>query len=131
MDINKTVEHYNLKNNSDKKRLKLRAECAKNWIEKYAPEDFKFHIQMIPRIKLKGKLKEAFLEISKLLKKKKYTDKTLHEEFYRIIKEKSLDNKEFFKIAYNILINKDKGPQLANFILVIGKQRVSELFKKV
>jgi lysyl-tRNA synthetase class I len=39
--------------------------------------------------------------------------------------------KDFFKISYNVLINKDKGPRLASFILEIGKQRVADLFKKV
>jgi len=131
LNINKTIKYYNPKNDSDKKKLKIRAECAKNWIEKYAPNDFKFHIQKTSKIKLKGKIKEVFLEIAKKLKQKKWTDKKLHNEFYNIIKDKKIDNKEFFKTAYNILINKDKGPQLANFILIIGRERVAKLFEKI
>ena len=42
-----------------------------------------------------------------------------------------METRDFFKVCYNILINKDKGPKLAPFIVTLGKERVIELLKKV
>ena len=55
----------------------------------------------------------------------------MHEAFYDITKELNIEVGDFFKAAYNVLINKDKGPRLANFVLIIGKEKVAELFSKV
>jgi lysyl-tRNA synthetase class 1 len=38
---------------------------------------------------------------------------------------------EFFKAAYLVLLNKERGPRLASFILTVGKKKVAELFGKV
>jgi len=69
--------------------------------------------------------------VAKKLREKKYTEKSLFEEFYNICKEVNLEPKEFFKAAYKVLIGKEKGPRLAPFILVIGKEKVINLLKKV
>ena len=53
------------------------------------------------------------------------------EEFYVIIKNNNLEIKDFFNAAYGVLINKQKGPKLASFVLSIGRQKVGELFGKV
>ena len=64
------------------------------------------------------------------LKKKKFKEKELFEEFYNISKELDLDTKEFFKGAYLVLVNKEKGPRLAPFILTLGEKATS-LFSRV
>lgn len=125
LDTKKTTNYYKkeIKSEFDKKRLKTRVECAKNWIEKYAPEDFKYKVnEKTPKIKLPKKYKQAFIEISKLLKKKKYQEKELHAKFYDLIKKHKLDNKEFFRYAYEILISKPKGPRLARFVIDLGEK---------
>ncbi|MFH1456377.1 MAG: lysine--tRNA ligase [archaeon] len=131
LDINQVVKVYDVKGKEDKEKIRKRATCAKNWIEKYAPEEFKFQVKEKNDVKLKGKEKELFLEIAKKLKQKDWTDKELHEEFYVLIKNYDVDNQEFFEIAYNIIVGKDKGPQLANFILTIGKEKIIKLFSSV
>ena len=51
---------------------------------------------------------------------------------HKLIKENlDIKNTDFFKAAYNVLLNKDRGPKLAPFILALGKERVVELFEKV
>ena len=133
MDVEKAVGYFakELKNPFDKDRLKVRAGCVKNWLEKYAPEDFKFSVQE----KFTGKLKEKERKVLKLLgeklKEKDWTDVELHEEMYILCQNEELESKEFFKSAYQVLVGKDKGPRLASFILEIGKERVAELLEKV
>jgi lysyl-tRNA synthetase, class I len=48
---------------------------------------------------------------------------------YILCKNNDFPAGDFFKLAYRVLINKDKGPRLASFILEIGKERVAKLFK--
>ena len=43
----------------------------------------------------------------------------------------NINVKDFFETCYNVLINKEKGPKLASFILTIGKNKVIKLFEKV
>jgi len=132
LDVHKSVDYYikQLKNKQDKDRLLLRATCAKNWLEKYAPDDFKYTVQKaIPKgLKLDKKMKDVLKEVSKRLASKDWNEKDLHLEFYVIVKNLDIEPKEFFKSAYKVLINKERGPKLASFMLTIGKDRVTKLF---
>jgi len=65
------------------------------------------------------------------LKEKKWTEKTLFEEFYSICTKVGIKNTEFFKACYNVLLNKDKGPRLAPLMLTLDKDKVVSLFEKV
>jgi len=133
LDIDKAVGYFEkeLKSEFDKKRLKLRAECVKNWLEKYAPEDFKFSVQKEFSGKLEAKEKKVLKLLSEKLLEKDWTDKELHEEIYILCKNEELETRDFFKAAYQVLVGRDKGPKLASFILEIGKERVSGLLGKV
>lgn len=113
----------------DKKRLKNRIECTKNWIEKYAPEEFKFSIVEGPQIKLNEKEKAVVKAIAQLLENK-IQDEELHKQFYVIAEKHNIKAPELFKLMYRILINKERGPKLANFILTLGQERVINILKK-
>ena len=73
--------------------------------------------------------KESLKLLTKKLKEKDYGEKELFNEFYEICKQVGIENKQFFKAAYLVLIEKEKGPKLAPFILTIGKERVIKLFE--
>jgi len=120
-----------LKNEHDRQRLRTRAECAKNWVQKYAPEDFRFSVQEKCQVKVDEKGKKLLHELADKILAKEWTDVELHEEIYVLCKNYELDTKDFFRLAYNVLVNKDKGPRLASFILEIGRKRVAKLFKSV
>lgn len=117
-----------LKNEHDKKRLRSRAECAKNWIQKYAPEEFKFSVKEKSKVKLSKKEKKVLHQLADRLLEKEWTDIDLHEEIYILCKNNDFPTKDFFKTAYQVLINKERGPRLAAFILEIGRKKVAELF---
>jgi len=131
-DFSKIKECYGLKNKNDVERLKIRAKCVWNWLQKYAPKDLKFHVQKEVRIKLNDKEKEAIKKLVGYLEKHdKLDEKLLYEEFYNISKSSGIEPKEFFKVCYRILINKERGPRLAPFILTLGKERVVRLLERV
>ena len=132
-EIDKVVGYFEkeLKNDHDQKRLRKRAECAANWVQKHAPEDFRFKVQETPQVTLVDEEKKILHEVANKLLEREWTDKELHEEMYILCKNNDFPSGDFFKVAYNVLINKDKGPRLASFILEIGREKVAELFKKV
>ncbi len=134
-NMDAVLEHYasQLTTKEDKERLLKRAVCAKNWIEKYAPDNFKYEVQsVVPKtFKASKSVIDAMREIAGDLIKQEWTDKELHERFYVVMKKHGVETPDFFKACYNALINRDKGPQLASFILSIGTKKVSELFEKI
>ncbi|MBW3017734.1 lysine--tRNA ligase, partial [Candidatus Woesearchaeota archaeon] len=114
--------------------VKERLRFAKKWVDKYAPEQYKFQLQEeVPvGIVLDAKQKKALKQISVSLKAKEYKEiQELHDEFYNIARYVEIEPAELFKAAYLVLIKKERGPQLANFVLTIGQEKVAELFEKV
>ncbi len=106
---------------------------AKRWVDNFASDNYKFIVQdKLPEsLDLDEQQITALKQVAVKLREKDWKDKELHDEFYGIMKSNDLEVKHFFKAAYNVLINKDRGPQLANFILTIGREKVADLFDQV
>ena len=132
-DLEKIKEYYKkeIKTDFDVKKLKNRARCSWNWVQKYAPDDMKFSVQNKISKKVKEELsqeqKKSLLLLKERLKEKDYKEKELFGEFYEIIKKENIDAKEFFKAAYLAIIGKERGPKLAHFILIVGKEKIINL----
>ena len=133
LDIDKVVAMYEqeLNNSRDRERVRVRTECAKNWLLKHAPEEFRFTVQEKCPIILVEQEKNILKQLAKKLRNQDWTDKELHEEMYILCTNNQFPHADFFKLAYRVLINKDKGPRLASFILAIGKEKVAELLERV
>ena len=113
------------------KQNKSRAKKVKNWLENHAGSDMKFDVQKKVSIKLNKKEKNALIELRNRLRKRNYTEKKLFNEFYDICKKIEISNKEFFEAAYKVIINKNKGPRLADLILVTGKEKIIKLLEQI
>ncbi len=131
MDVKKAVAYFEkeLKNDHDRKRLHTRAQCAKNWLEKYAPEEFKFTVQEKCLIALTVEQKKILHELAERLLLREWTDKDLHEEIYILCRNHNIPPKDFFQLAYRALINKERGPRLAAFMLEMGRENAAKLLK--
>jgi lysyl-tRNA synthetase class 1 len=131
-DLDKVIGYFEkqLKYEHDRRRLRARAECAANWLKRYAPEEFRFHIQDSCLSTLSAPEKEILHIFADKLLERKWTDKELHEEIYVLCQSKNFQVKDFFRAAYLALINKERGPRLASFVLEIGKEKVAGLLKK-
>ncbi|MBI2558404.1 lysine--tRNA ligase [Candidatus Woesearchaeota archaeon] len=128
-------ETGHLPQDADKQELayvKERLKFAKIWVEEFAEEQYKFKLQKeIPKgLNLNEKQKKALHVLAERLKKK-WDEKDLFNEFYNICKELDIKNTEFFEAAYRVLLNKEKGPKLAPFILAIGKEKAARMFEGV
>ena len=115
----------------DKEFTKKRFEQAKEWVNKYAPDYMRFKVVDKVEVKLDEQEKKALKLLMNKLEKNKYDEESLFNEFYKICSEVEINNVDFFKAAYKVLINKEKGPRLASFILAIGKEKVIKLLKQI
>ncbi|MEM4703307.1 MAG: lysine--tRNA ligase [Candidatus Pacearchaeota archaeon] len=123
----KYAEFFNIKKS---KRLKQIMTCVKNWLEKYAKEDYKFELQEEPKVILKENEKKAIKDLAEFLKEK-IKEEELSQELYNIAKKNNLQVPEFFKTCYKVLVNKEHGPRLAPFILAIGQEKIRKILEKV
>lgn len=133
LDAGKAVGYFSkeLKNEHDKRRIRVRAECAKNWLQKYAPEEFRFTLQEKCQVTLAEEEKKILHLLAEKLREREWNDVELHEEMYILCRNNDFPPADFFRLAYRVLINKERGPRLASFILAIGKEKAAELFKKI
>jgi len=131
LDVDKTLEFFKdeIKNDVDEKRLRTRATCARNWLEKYAPDDFKWKVQDKVNVELDEKEKNAMHALAEKLKEKDWDEKELHNIIYDVAKGAGLEPKDFFKAAYKLLIDQERGPKLAHFLLLLGDRAIKLLEK--
>ena len=108
-----------------------RAEKVRNWLEKYAGEDMRFEVQKKILIKLTKKEKQALLKLRNVLAEGGNSEKELFNMFYEICQDVGMTNTEFFDVAYRVIINKKKGPRLANLILTAGKENIIKLLRGI
>jgi lysyl-tRNA synthetase class 1 len=109
--------------NFDTKRVEKRIACAKVWLEKYAPDEFKFSINSVaPKVDV-AVTKPAIEFLIVQLKESNDAD-VIGTNAYNFCKEKGIDPKAFFESCYHILINKKQGPKLVPFMFNIGKDKV-------
>jgi lysyl-tRNA synthetase, class I len=103
---------------------------AKLWLEKYATDDDKYVVQAsVPAgLTLSKGQKDALHDVAALLDSKEWDERDLHNEFYSICQKRGIKNTEFFQAAYRVLLNKERGPKLASFLILLGKERVAPLF---
>ena len=84
-DIEKTVKTYEneFRDDADRQRVRERALRAKNWIEKYAPEEFSFSIndEIPANLVIEEEMKEAILELRESLRDEKWDALGLHNNF--------------------------------------------------
>lgn len=115
------------------KENKIRAEKVSNWIDKYASDDFKFEVQKTINkdVSLSDKQKKSLVELKKILETKKLNEDQLFNEFYNICNSVEIKNNDFFEGAYNVIINRNKGPRLTNLIVSIGKEKIIKLLGQI
>ncbi|MBI2143918.1 lysine--tRNA ligase [Candidatus Woesearchaeota archaeon] len=115
------------------KQIMSRISLAKAWIRMYAPDDARYVLQQDiseeTRPKLSQQQQNALKALAAKLKSKKWEEKELYNECYSIAKEAGLQPPEFFRAAYSVLLNRERGPKLAPFLLALGEKAVRVLEK--
>jgi lysyl-tRNA synthetase class 1 len=133
--MNKLVEMSHLPDDLDQEQCRVvmgRLELAERWVENYAAEQFIFRLvdeasgskSCLPEDK--GVLIE-FISFLAELPNGLNDSKVLHNGVYELARSQEWEPKAVFNTVYRALIEKERGPQLANFILTIGIEKTSAL----
>ena len=139
-DKKKVTDYYCRASNQFKEEKNLislqnRIGCAEYWIKNYAPEDFRFSLMKKNNVNysiFSDEMKLIFKKMKDFLSKQENSillkdSKKITDYLYDIIKSSRLEESYFFKNFYLLLINKEKGPKLGNFLTVIEKERLLSL----
>lgn len=112
-------------------RLLKRCECAWNWVNDCAPEDFRFRLRGSGET---AELSDQERLAVRLMRDKVVAavegfadDKACAEALYAVAAEAGLDGKGLFRAAYQALVGKDQGPRLAGFLRSIQKDRLMSI----
>lgn len=132
-DIISSLEKTGHYHKEEHRQIMQRITEARAWISTYAPEEARYVLQQEVSPEVKSKLSQqqikALKSLAEKLREKKWDEKSLYNECYNIAKESGLLPPEFFKAAYLALLNKERGPRLAPFLLALGEKAVKLLEK--
>ena len=115
-------------------RLHQRARCAWHWITTHAPEGFRFRLRDpgAPPAPVSPPVAAAVADLRERLACRETPDsKAVHQSIYDVAAAHGMEARELFAELYRILIDKDRGPRLAEFILTIGLSRIDALLANV
>jgi lysyl-tRNA synthetase class 1 len=110
----------------DRREIEYRAGYAKMWLEKFAPEDYKYELQegKIPEAakNFSARQKEGLAKILEYIKSQKKLDgQELHTKVHDIKKEMGIEPKELFSAIYISFLGKDRGPKVGWFLSVLDR----------
>ena len=127
LDLLKAMGLLEKADKNDKEKISKRLKLAKNWVDKYAPEEMKIKLnEELPEIELNENEKKAISSLVNDIDKK-----DLQTIIYETAKKNDIQPKRFFQILYKILINRESGPRLGPFIIAIGRDNVKKLLQEI
>ena len=111
----------------DKDKLIGRVDCIKQWIKNYAPESVVFEIQKEkPDINFDETETLCARLLSSKFKEIEWDPDIIHNSFYELQEESEIPAKKFFKVVYNAILDKDRGPRLGFFLATMDKNFIIE-----
>jgi lysyl-tRNA synthetase class 1 len=128
----KRTEYFNFK---DEKILQEDLQRAKYWLQKYAPDNYKFSVQKETPKKLpkfNPKQIDLFKKIAQIFQKNQTIDpEKLHNQIYETGKDLGLTPKETFEPFYLIFIDQNHGPKLGWFLAGLDREFVVKRLEEV
>ncbi|MDR1690888.1 MAG: lysine--tRNA ligase [Candidatus Methanoplasma sp.] len=117
-------------NDEDMKRIKTRADCARFWLNGFAPDEVKFSVYpVIPQgIELTMNEKAFFMELVNRMNDANWDAETISQIISDTGKESPIGLKAGFKVIYKVLIGKAAGPRLGPFLAGMDKHFVINRF---
>ncbi len=110
----------------------LRLKLAWNWVQKYAPEQFKFTVkEEIPDVMISEwgpEIKELLFETADFIEKGATGDE-IQQFVYNTAKQKQIPLNTAFMVFYQLFLGKSRGPRLGPFLASLDKEFVLRRLK--
>ncbi len=133
-DFERVWQEYGNTVESDKKRLKRRADCVLFWLKHFADEEFCLKVRSSEDapLSLLPQEREILEVVEKRLSElpEEVEESDLNTTLYAILHEFKQEPKVFFSLIYRALINKEKGPKITSFIKQIGLSRTLSVLRE-
>ena len=116
----------------DIEAIRRRAESAKYWLNGgYADEKYRFSVaKEMPAVDLSADEKAFLADLAGKLEGVDWTSDAISENISAASSASPIGNKNAFKVLYKILIQKERGPRIANFLASMDKDFVVGRFKE-
>lgn len=138
-DLERTRAHYErrgelrgadtLRGAEERALFDVRARCVWNWIEEFAPDDFKYRIRRDAVVRaLEGDTRVALQRLVEVLAAHPdIGEDELVPHMKTLFDGLSVGATEFFPVVYDLLIDRPKGPKLTTLVAVMGTARALPL----
>jgi len=130
-----TRRHYEaeglIRTEEERRRFDTRARCVWNWIEEYAPDDFRYRIRGEAATRqVAGEKLELLRRLVAVLEQNPGADDAaLGEQMRTLVAGIELPLKEFYPLVYDLLIDRDRGPKLSTLLAAMGAERALPLLR--
>jgi lysyl-tRNA synthetase class 1 len=113
---------------SETEELEERIKYARIWLEKFAPDNFKFEIQKtMPSVKLNDDQRKIIQALKEIYETKpEWKGDELQAEIFGLKERLNTTPKEIFGAIYTLFIGKDSGPQAGFLIASLDRELVLE-----
>jgi lysyl-tRNA synthetase class 1 len=134
-DVGGALAYYEstgeVENEAERARFRLRAERVWNWIDRFAPEEFRYRIRETPSGKrLDGEPREVLGRLVAILEADPEIEEAgLVPHLKTLCDGMSLTPQDFYPYAYDLLISRAKGPKLTTLLTTMGVERALPLLR--
>ncbi|MFH1284496.1 MAG: lysine--tRNA ligase [Candidatus Peregrinibacteria bacterium] len=118
----------------DQDEVRLRRHYAKIWLEKFAPDSYRFEVQQkVPAksAELSDEQKGFLGKLADVLAEKDWEGEELHAKIHELKESSPLNPKEAFGAIYMALLGKDSGPQAGWFLEALEKDFLIKRFTEI
>lgn len=134
-DIDRTLAYYEglgeVSTQPERESFRQRAHCAWNWIEQYAPDDFRYRIRTEAVKRELGD--DVRLVLGRLVAAMRANPGMSEADLVEVTKTMTegtdLDRKTLFPVVYDLLIDRPKGPKLTTMLTTMGFERALPLLE--
>jgi lysyl-tRNA synthetase class 1 len=109
----------------------VRARCVWNWIEDFAPADFRYRIRSTPVVRGLDPNHRTALQrlVDVLAADPRISEDALVPHLKALFEGLELAPTEFFPLVYDLLIDRPKGPKLTTLVTIMGGERALPLLR--
>ncbi len=132
-DIDRTLAYFTsqgrLARAEDRARFTTRARCVWNWIERFAPEDFRYRIRREPVVRdLDASSLDALRRLVEILRAHPDADENTLGTHMKALAE-TVDTATFYPLVYDLLLDRDRGPKLTSLLATMSPARALPLLE--
>lgn len=118
----------------EQEEIQNRVEIAKKWLEKFAPENYKFTIcERLPEQtrKLSREQKEFLAKVLEIIETKaSWQGEVLHQKIHEIKNQLGISPRDAFSAIYLLFLGKDSGPQAGWLLVSLDRGFVTKRLKE-